>query len=85
MRLPHENDPGGSAEGTCRRQRVLEVLFEFKVDTHHQGDLVYLEKDGIVRAYDLPDLITGQVIRHLSRMFDIPIEEFYRTNTTDIH
>lgn len=85
MRLPHRNDPGGNAEGACRRERVLEVLYVNQVTVRHEEGMTYLEQDEIVFAMDLPDMVSGQAVKFIARRFGINITEFHDYGSRNIH
>lgn len=62
-------------------QTVLQVLFDEKIDIHHQHDgQVRLDGEHETAVYALTDPVIGGVVRHISRTFGIPLAKFYYPN-----
>ncbi|MGH8469979.1 MAG: hypothetical protein ACREVY_13650 [Gammaproteobacteria bacterium] len=85
MKLPHPSDPHGDKEGALPRAQVLDVLYRHGVTVTPRDEYAQLEKDDIIERHQLPEIVGGLLIRRLSRLFEIPIQEFYFPRRSDVH
>jgi hypothetical protein len=88
--LPDSSDPSGSMMGAWRRNDVLETLARHGVTiapVKAGSDQFRLssDEDEIEQEHDLPPIVSGVVVRQLSRAFSIPIAEFLLSLRTGLH
>lgn len=80
MQLPNTKDPRGDLMGSVPLDDVLRVLHDHYVSIHKQkGDETKLETEHDVQVQLFTDPVPGLHVRYLSRVFDIPITDFYHT------
>ena len=88
MKLPDKSDPSGSFMGSWRRNDVLETLARHGVTiapVKAGAEQFHLSLDEVVQEHDLPPIVSGVVVRQLSRVFSIPIEQFLLSLRTGLH
>lgn len=79
MRLPPKDDPHGDREGALPRGAVIAALKENGVHVRElvAPDLFMLDQGEVFEAQSLTDPVGGLMVRHLARVFAIPLLEFY--------
>lgn len=86
MKIPHPKDPHGDLEGSVLRGDVLEVLVRHNVTIRPQhSGLVDLQRGDVLESVVMPEIVGGLLVRHISRILDIDVTEFYAARQRQVH